>query len=100
MRTLKDSTNLHTVISLSVTSFLIVLNVSIVISIIFIVLMKLKNRNSDDMEAGQINPQHGRVEKQKDDIKKDVPVEPNKAYAIHKVSRCIKISTNETYAGV
>ena len=52
------------------------------------------------MEAGQINPQHGRVEKQKDDIKKDVPVEPNKAYAIHKVSRCIKISTNETYAGV
>ena len=33
-----------------------------------------------------------------DDInKEDVPVAPNKAYAIHNVSRCIKISTNEAY---
>ena len=60
--------------------------------------MKLKNRNSDNMEAE--HPQHARVEKQKYDTKKDVPVELNKSYAIHNVSRCIKIPTNETYAGV
>ena len=41
---------------------------------------------------------HARVEKQKDGIKKDVPVTPNKAYAIHNVSRCTKVSTNEAYA--
>ena len=39
------------------------------------------------------------MEKQKDGIKKeDVPVAPNKAYAIQNVSRCIKVSTNEAYA--
>ena len=60
--------------------------------------MKLRNRTPDDIESGKINAPHARVEKQNDGIKKeDVPVTPNKAYAIHNVSRCIKVSTNEAY---
>ena len=61
--------------------------------------MKLRNKTSDDIESGKIRVLHARVEKLKDGIKKkDVPVAPNKAYAIHNVSRCIKVSTNEAYA--
>ena len=61
--------------------------------------MKLRKRTPDDIEARRASAPHTRVGKQNDDInKEDVPVAPNKAYAIHNVSRCIKISTNEAYA--
>ena len=61
--------------------------------------MKLRNKTSDDIETRKARVPHARVEKQEDGIKKeDVPVAPNKAYAIHNVSRCIKVSTNEAYA--
>ena len=61
--------------------------------------MKLRTRTSDDIETRKASAPHARVEEQKDGIKKeDVPVAPNKAYAIHNVSRCIKVSTNEAYA--
>ena len=88
-----------TVISVSVVSFLLFLSLTIVISILTIRGMKLRNKTSDDIESGKISAHHARVEKQKDGIKKeDVPVAPNKAYAIHNVSRYIKVSTNEAYA--
>ena len=88
-----------TVISVSLISFLLLLSLTTVISIIIICGMKLTNRTiPDDIKAGNISAPHTRVEKQKDRIKKDVPVAPNKAYAIHNVSRCIKVSTNEAYA--
>ena len=87
------------VISTSVISFLLILSVTVVISIIIICGMKLRNRTPDDIEARRASAPHTRAEKQNDDInKEDVPVAQNKAYAIHNVSRCIKISTNEAYA--
>ena len=101
LRSVKDSADTSTVISTSVISFLLILSLSTVISIIIICRMKLRNRipTPDDIESGKINVLHARVEKQKDGIKKeDVPVTPNKAYAIHNVSRCIKVSSNEAYA--
>ena len=96
MRTIQDST----VIAISVISFLLILSLTVVISIIIICAMKPRNRTSDDIESGKISAPHTKViEKEKDGIKKDdVPVAPNKAYAIHNVSRCIKVSTNEAYA--
>ena len=89
-----------TVISVSVISFLLLLSLTTVISIIIICGMKLRTRTPDDIKAGKISAPHTRViEKEKNGIKKDdVPVAPNKAYAIHNVSRCIKVSTNEAYA--
>ena len=99
LRAVQDSTDISTVISTSVISFLLILSITAVISIIIICRMKLRNKTSDDIESGKISALHARVEKQKDDInKKDVPVTSNKAYAIHNVSRCIKVSTNEVYA--
>ena len=99
LRPVQDSADPSTVISASVISFLLILSLTIVISIIIICRLKLRTRTSDDIEAGKIHAPHARVEKQKDDIKKeDVPVTPNKAYAIHNASRCIKVSTNEAYA--
>ena len=99
LRSVQDSTDTSTVISTSVISFLLILSLTTVISIIIICRMKLRTRTSDDIEAGKIRAPHARMEKQKDNIKKeDVPVTPNKAYAIHNVSRCIKVSTNEAYA--
>ena len=87
-----------TVISVSVVSFLLILSLTTVISILTICGMKLRNRTPDDIESGKISAHNAKVEKQKDGIKKeDVPVTPNKAYAIHNVSRCIKVSTNEAY---
>ena len=60
--------------------------------------MKPRNKTLN-IAARKASAPHARVEKEKDDIKKDdVPVAPNKAYAIHNVSRCIKVSTNEAYA--
>ena len=99
LRSVKDSADPSTVISTSVVSFLLILSLTVVISIIIICRMKLKNRTPGDIEVGKIRAPHTRVEKQKDGIKKeDVPVTPNKAYAIHNVSRCIKVYTNEAYA--
>ena len=52
-----------------------------------------------DIESRKASASHTNAGKQKDGIKKeDVPVAPNKAYAIHNVSRCIKVSANEAYA--
>ena len=99
LRSVQDSTDIFTVISTSVISFLFILSLTAVIGIIIICGIKLRNKTSDDIESGKISVPHARVEKQKDGIKKeDVPVAPNKAYAIHNVSRCIKVSTNEAYA--
>ena len=96
LRAVQDSADPSTVISTSVISFLLILSLTTVISICG---MKLRNRTLDDIEPGIINALHVRVEKQKYGIKKeDVPVACNKAYAIHNVSRCIKVSTNEAYA--
>ena len=92
MRTIQDTT----VIAISVISFLLILSLTAVITIIIICRIKLRTRTSD---ATEIRGPHARVEKQEDNIKKeDVPVASNKAYAIHNVSRCIKVSTNEAYA--
>ena len=99
LRPAQDSADPSTVISTSVISFLLILSLTAVISIIIICGMKLRNKTSDDIESGKISALHARVKKQKDDInKKDVPVTSNMAYAIHNVSRCIKVSTNEAYA--
>ena len=99
LRSVQDSADPSTVISTSVISFLLILSLTAVISIIIICGMKLRNKTSDDIESGKISAPRARVEKQrKDGIKKeDVPVTPNKAYAIHNVSRCIKVSPNEAY---
>ena len=98
IRAAQDSKNLSTVISTSVISFLIILSLTTVISIIIICLMKLRTRTPDHvLEAGKISAPRARLKKQEDDVKKDVPVTPNKAYAIHNVSRCIQVSTNEAY---
>ena len=94
----QDSKNLSTVISISVISFLIILSLTAVISIIIICGMKIRTRIPDHIiEAGKISAPCARVKKQEDGIKNDVPVAPNKAYAIHNVSRCIQVSTNEAY---
>ena len=100
LRPVQDSTDTSILISTSVISSLLILSLTIVINIIIISGMKLRNKTSDDIESGKINAPHARVvEEQKDGIKKeDVPVAPNKAYAIHNVSRCIKVSTNEANA--
>ena len=100
LKTIQDSMDPSPVISVSVISFLLILSVTVVISIIIIVCgVKLRNRTPSDVEARKTRAHHERVEKQKDGSKKqDVPVAPNKAYAIHNVSRCIKVSTNEAYA--
>ena len=98
LRPVQDLADPSTVISTSVISFLLILSLT-VISIIIIWRMKLRNKTCDDIESGKICALHARVEKLKDGIKKeDVPVAPNKAYAIHNVSRCIKVSTNEAFA--
>ena len=94
----QDSKNLSTVICTSVISFLIILCLTNVISIIIICRMKLRTRTPDHIiEAGKISAPHARVKKQEDGVKNDVPVTPNKAYAIHNVSRCIQLSTNKAY---
>ena len=99
VRAIQDSADTSKVISTSVISFLLILSLTIVISIIIICGMKVRTRNFADIEAGKISAPRARSEKQKDDIKKhDIPVSPNKAYAIHNVSRCIKVSRNEAYA--
>ena len=94
----QDSKILFTVISTSVISFLIILSLTAVISIIIICRMKIRTRTPDHIiKAGKISAPHARVKKQEDGVKKDVPVTPNKAYAIHNVSRCIQVSTNKAY---
>ena len=93
----QDSKILSTVVSTSVISFLIILSLTTVISIIIICHMKLRTRTPDNIEVGKISAHRARVKKQEDGIKNDVPVTPNKAYAIHNVSRCIEVSTNEAY---
>ena len=100
LKTMQDSADPSPVISISVISFLLILSLTVVISIIIIVCgVKLRNRTPSDIEARKTSAHHMRVEKQKDGSKKqDVPVAPNKAYAVHNVSRCIKVSTNEAYA--
>ena len=98
MRIVQDPKNLFTVISTSVISFLFILSLTTVIGIIIFCGMKLRKRTPDDIESGKISAPHAKVEKQKDNIKNDVPVTPNKAYVIHNVSRCIQVSTNEAYA--
>ena len=98
IRAIQDSANISTLIYTSVISFLLILSLTIVISIIIIGGMKLRTRTFD-IEAGKISAPCARVEKQKDDIKKDdIPVASNKAYAIHNVSRYIKVSRNEAYS--
>ena len=97
IRAVQDSKNLSTVISTSVISFLIILSLTAVISIIIFCRMKLRTRTPDQIKAGKISAPRARVKKQEDDVKKDVPVTPNKAYAIHNVSRCIQVSSNEAY---
>ena len=94
IRAVEDSKN--SVISISVICFLTILSLTTVISIIIICGKKLRNRTPDHIEAGKTSAHRARV-KQKDGIKNDVPVTPNKAYAIHNVSRCIQVSTNEAY---
>ena len=91
IRAVEDSKN--SVISISVISFLIILSLTAVIIICGI---KLRNRTPYHIEAGKICAPCARV-KQEDGIKNDVPVTPNRAYAIHNVSRCIQVSTNEAY---
>ena len=98
LRVVQDSKNLSTVISTSVVSFLLILSLTTVIGIIFFCRMKFRKSIPDDIESGKISALHARVEKQKDDIKNNVPVTPNKAYVIHNVFRCIQVSTNEAYA--
>ena len=96
IRAIQDSTDISTVISTSAISFLLILSLTIVIIICG---MKLRTRTFADVEAGKISALRARVEKQKDDIKKDnIPVASNKAYAIHSVPRCIKVSRNEAYS--
>ena len=95
LRFVQDSKNLPTVISTSVVSFLLILSLTAVIGIIIFCRIKLRKRTPVDTESGKIS---ARVEKQKDNIKNDVPVTPNKAYVIHNVSRCIHVSPNEAYA--
>ena len=98
LRSLQDSADPSTVISTLVISFILILSLTVAIFIIIICGMKLRNRTSDDIEARKASAPRARVEEQKDDIKKeDVPVASSKAYAIHNVSRCIKVSTNEAY---
>ena len=97
IRAIQESTDISTLIYTSAISFLLILSLTIVIIICG---MKPRNRTSDDIESGKISAPHTKViEKEKDGIKKDdVPVAPNKAYAIHNVSRCIKVSRNEAYS--
>ena len=98
IRAVQDSKNLSAVISTSVISFLIILSLTAVISIIIFCRRKLRTRTPDHIiETGKISAPCAREKKQEDGIKKDVPVAPNKAYAIHNVSRCIQVSTNEAY---
>ena len=98
IRAVQDSKNLSTAISTSVISFLIILSLTTVISMIIICRMKLRTRTPDHIiEVGKISAHHARVKKQEDNVKNDVPVTPNKAYAIHNVSRCIQVSTNKAY---
>ena len=100
LKTLQDSMDPSPAISVSVISSLLILSFTVVIFIIIIFCgVKLRNRTPCDIEARKTRAHHTRVEKQKDGSKKqDVPVAPNKAYAIHNVSRCIQVSTNEAYA--
>ena len=98
LRAVQDSGNPSTVFFTSVISFLLILTLTIVVSIIIICRLKLRNRKPVDIESRKASAPHRNAGKQNDDIKKDVPVTPNKAYAIHNVSRCIKVSTNEAYA--
>ena len=73
-------------------AFLFILN--LVISITFICQVKLRTRTSENIKGTKICAPRTKLEKQqqKDDIEKDnVPVAPNKTYAIHNVSRGIQV---------
>ena len=105
-----DSRENSTVIFTLVISFLLILTLTIVISILTCCRMKLRNRTPDDTKAIKICAPNTKSKKQTDTIKTNVLVAdtiktnvlvaPNQAYAIHNVSRCVNISTyaNEAYA--
>ena len=97
LRAVQDSRIPSTVFLTSVISFLLLLSLTIVICIIIICAMKLRNKSPDDIEAKQVSASRTNSGKKNNDTNKDVPVALNKAYAIHNVSRCIKVSTNEAY---
>ena len=98
IKAVQESKILSTVISTSVISLLIILSLTAVISIIIICERKLRTRTPDHIiKAGKKSAHRAKVKKQEDGVKSDVPVTPNKAYAIHNVSRCIQVSTNEAY---
>ena len=99
LRAVQDSGNPSTVFFTSVISFLLILSLTIAVSTIIICRIKLRNKRPVDIDSRRASALHRNAGKQNNDIKKeDVPVAPNKAYAIHNVSRCIKVSTNEAYA--
>ena len=97
LRAVQDSRIPSTVFLTSVISFLLLLSLTIVICIIIICAMKLRNKSPDFIEAKQASASRTNAGKKSNNTSKDVPVALNKVYAIHNVSRCIKVSTNEAY---